>query len=317
MAISTFVGCVTGSIVWLHFGLLAVWALAGGLLVALGNRGGVIGTQAMIAFVVFGRFSQPAAAVARARRARARRRLRPGSVPERRPLADAAAGTARGDRQRLPGAVGARQRVDRDLDIAGGGRARRRAGRACRRRRCSGIPALMTLRSLVNEGLRMRVQLSAIHSLVSRRQAEGGDPRSRGGAHPRADRDRARSGRSGDRGRPRRRRRAAGAHGAAELGHRRARADARTRRGSRCRAGSPRWPGNCARSRALAVSAGEAQRPARSPSARAHEPADRTGESGPRRCFVPTPASTRRRGATRCGSRWSCCSPSSSRGTCR
>jgi len=62
MATSTFVGCLTGSIPWLHFGLLAVWALAGGLLVALGNRGGVIGTQAMIAFVVFGRFSQPAAA---------------------------------------------------------------------------------------------------------------------------------------------------------------------------------------------------------------------------------------------------------------
>ena len=39
-----------------------------------------------------------------------------------------------------------------------------------------GDPALMTLRSLVNEGLRMRIQLSAIHSLVSRRQTEGADP---------------------------------------------------------------------------------------------------------------------------------------------
>jgi hypothetical protein len=62
MALSTFVGCVTGSSSWLHLAVLAVWSLAGGLLVALGNRGGVIGTQAIIAFVVFGRFSQPAGA---------------------------------------------------------------------------------------------------------------------------------------------------------------------------------------------------------------------------------------------------------------
>ncbi len=60
MSISTFVGCVTGSVPWLHFVVLCVWSLAGGLLVALGNRGGAVGTQSIIAFVVFGRFSQPA-----------------------------------------------------------------------------------------------------------------------------------------------------------------------------------------------------------------------------------------------------------------
>lgn len=61
MALSTFVGCVTGSVTWLHLILLCVWSLMGGLLVVVGNRGGVIGTQAIIAVVVFGRFSEPAA----------------------------------------------------------------------------------------------------------------------------------------------------------------------------------------------------------------------------------------------------------------
>src|ERR1700751_5906099 len=34
MSISTFVGSVTGSVPWLHFCVLCVWSLAGGLLVA-------------------------------------------------------------------------------------------------------------------------------------------------------------------------------------------------------------------------------------------------------------------------------------------
>jgi len=62
MATSTFVGCVTGSVPWLHLGVLCVWSLMGGLLVGVGNRGAVVGTQAIIAVVVFGRFSQPPAA---------------------------------------------------------------------------------------------------------------------------------------------------------------------------------------------------------------------------------------------------------------
>src|SRR5207302_8454677 len=61
MALSTFVGSVTGSVSWLHLAVVFVWCLTAGLLVSLGNRGGVIGTQAIIAVVVFGRFSQPAA----------------------------------------------------------------------------------------------------------------------------------------------------------------------------------------------------------------------------------------------------------------
>ena len=59
MATSTFVGCVTGSVTWLHLCVLCVWSLIAGLLVGVGRRGAVVGTQAIIAVVVFGRFSQP------------------------------------------------------------------------------------------------------------------------------------------------------------------------------------------------------------------------------------------------------------------
>src|SRR6201995_3488443 len=60
MALSTFVGSITGSTTWLHILVLCLWGLMAGLLVAVGNRGGVIGTQSIIALVVFGRFPQPA-----------------------------------------------------------------------------------------------------------------------------------------------------------------------------------------------------------------------------------------------------------------
>src|ERR1035437_7825105 len=59
MATSTFVGCVTGSVSLLHLGVLCVWSLMAGLLVGVGNRGAVGGTQGIIAVVVLGRFSQP------------------------------------------------------------------------------------------------------------------------------------------------------------------------------------------------------------------------------------------------------------------
>lgn len=59
MALSTFVGSATGSLPWLHLALLFIWSLASGLIVAVGRRGAVIGTQAVIGLVVFGRFSQP------------------------------------------------------------------------------------------------------------------------------------------------------------------------------------------------------------------------------------------------------------------
>ena len=186
MATSTFVGCLTGSILWLHFGLLAVWALAGGLLVALGNRGGVIGTQAMIAFVVFGRFSQPAAAsLALAglvlaggfaqvvfqvivRWPTPLRWQRAATANAYRALAGLARGSAETSTLPIAQALDEAQASLSSLTLFGD-------------------PALMTLRSLVNEGLRMRIQLSTIHALMSRRPgaAAAGDGAStpdRGGA---------------------------------------------------------------------------------------------------------------------------------------
>jgi uncharacterized membrane protein YccC len=60
MGVSTFVGCITGDVLLIHLVALAVWSLMAGLLVGLGNRGGAVGTQAIIAVVVFGRFPEPA-----------------------------------------------------------------------------------------------------------------------------------------------------------------------------------------------------------------------------------------------------------------
>ncbi len=60
MAVVTFAGCVSGSVLWAHLLVLCVISLLAGLLVGIGNRGGVIGTQAIIAAVVFGRFAEPA-----------------------------------------------------------------------------------------------------------------------------------------------------------------------------------------------------------------------------------------------------------------
>jgi uncharacterized membrane protein YccC len=59
LSLATVAGTVTGTWPWLHLVLLAVFCLVAGLLSALGRRGAVVGTQSVIAFVVFGRFPQP------------------------------------------------------------------------------------------------------------------------------------------------------------------------------------------------------------------------------------------------------------------
>lgn len=61
LALATLAGTLSGSLPWLHLGLLAVFCLAGGLLTTLGRRGGVVGVQTVIAFVVFGRFPEDVA----------------------------------------------------------------------------------------------------------------------------------------------------------------------------------------------------------------------------------------------------------------
>jgi uncharacterized membrane protein YccC len=60
LALATVAGTLTGQLLWLHLGLLAILCLAAGLLTTLGRRGGVVGVQTVIAFVVFGRFPENA-----------------------------------------------------------------------------------------------------------------------------------------------------------------------------------------------------------------------------------------------------------------
>ncbi len=59
MGLSTFAGAASGNVAWLHYILLSLWGLGAGLIVAVGRRSAVIGLQAIIAIVVFGRFPQP------------------------------------------------------------------------------------------------------------------------------------------------------------------------------------------------------------------------------------------------------------------
>ena len=165
MALSTFVGCLTGSVSWLHLVVLFVWALMGGLLVSLGNRGGVIGTQAVIAFVVFGRFSQPVAAslalgglvlaggsaqvlfLSIVRGPGSLREQRAATAAAYRSLADLA--TASAETSTLPAATALDEARSTLSSLT-----------------LFGDPALMTLRSLVNEGHRLRIGLSASHALM-------------------------------------------------------------------------------------------------------------------------------------------------------
>jgi uncharacterized membrane protein YccC len=175
MSISTFVGCVTGSHHWLHLGVLVVWALAGGLLVALGNGGGVIGNQAVLAAVVFGRFSQPAAAAAGlaglvlagglaqvlfqsiVRWPAPLRAQRAATAAAYRVLAGLA--TASSETSLIPASTALDEAQDDLASLT-----------------LFGDPALTDLRSLVNEGHRIRVALSAIHALIRRLPCAGGDP---------------------------------------------------------------------------------------------------------------------------------------------
>lgn len=58
MALATLLGSVTGNMPALHLAVVFVWALGAGLLVAIGPQAAVLGTQGVIAVVVFGRFGQ-------------------------------------------------------------------------------------------------------------------------------------------------------------------------------------------------------------------------------------------------------------------
>jgi uncharacterized membrane protein YccC len=57
MGLSVLLGSITGPYPWLHSVVLIPWCFAAGMLVAFGKTQATIGTQAIIAFVVLGRFS--------------------------------------------------------------------------------------------------------------------------------------------------------------------------------------------------------------------------------------------------------------------
>jgi len=65
MTLSTFAGSVTGSTVWLHFILLAGWGFGAGLMSAVSTGAAVIGLQAVVGLIVFGRFPESAGGAAR------------------------------------------------------------------------------------------------------------------------------------------------------------------------------------------------------------------------------------------------------------
>ncbi|HET9074099.1 MAG TPA: FUSC family protein [Solirubrobacteraceae bacterium] len=58
LTLSTVIGTVTGRWPWLHLATLFVLCVWAGLSSALGRRGSVVGTQTLIAFIVFGRFPE-------------------------------------------------------------------------------------------------------------------------------------------------------------------------------------------------------------------------------------------------------------------
>lgn len=174
MSMATFIGSVTGSVPWLHFAVLCLVALLGGLLVALGNRGGAIGTQSIIAVVVFGRFSEPAdQALGLAALVLAGGLAQVGFVALVRwpsPLRTQRAATAAAYRalSRLAdaGAASSTLPVAAALDDAAA---------TLSSPALFGDSAVTTLRSLVTEGQRIRVQLHVIQVLLDRQRTASGD----------------------------------------------------------------------------------------------------------------------------------------------
>lgn len=58
LGVATLTGTLSGRWPWLHLLLLVIFCLVAGIATSLGRRGVVVGTQSMIAFIVFGRFPE-------------------------------------------------------------------------------------------------------------------------------------------------------------------------------------------------------------------------------------------------------------------
>ncbi len=166
MAFSTFLGSASGSRPWLHLLVLFCWSLVAGLLVALGRRGAVVGTQAVIGIIVFGRFGEPLPGalglaglvlagglamtlfVASVRWPSPLKLQRREAARAYRALAELA--LAAPDASTLPSA----ERLDE-------------ARAALSSPALFADPAMLTLRGLLDEASRLRIELRAIHVLLA------------------------------------------------------------------------------------------------------------------------------------------------------
>jgi uncharacterized membrane protein YccC len=167
MALATLVGCVTGHILWLHLVVLAVWSFGGGLLVSAGRQAGIVGFQSILAVVVFGRFAEPvgpALGIAGL--------VGAGGLTEvafltivrwPRPLAVQRRATASAYRELAALALG-----DAGASALPAAAALDEAQASLGTGSLLGAPAVRPLRSLVSEGLRLRIVLAAVNGLAGR-----------------------------------------------------------------------------------------------------------------------------------------------------
>jgi uncharacterized membrane protein YccC len=174
MAVSTFIGCITGSVTWLHLCVLCLWSLMGGLLVVVGNRGGAVGTQAIISVVVFGRFTEPAPAAlglaALVLTGGLAQALLQSLVRWPLPLRTQRTAVAAAYRE-----LARLARASDDASALAPAAALDEAQASLASPTLFGDSALMTLRSLVSEAYRLRLQLIALHALLRQNQPSDRD----------------------------------------------------------------------------------------------------------------------------------------------
>ena len=176
MGVSTFVGSASGSVGWAHTVLVGVWCLAGGLLMALGSPTSSVGTQAIAAMIVFGRFPETVGGAAELA----------GYVVAGGGLAVAVIGVARGplsrgdQRRATAAAVGElaallRPRPGGRSGLAAAG-ALDEASAALDRVEAGGAEDLEALRSVVEVGRRSRLELLVLDGLEQRLARTGAAP---------------------------------------------------------------------------------------------------------------------------------------------
>lgn len=168
MALSTFAGAASGRVPWLHLTLLVMWAFAGGLIVAVGRRTAVVGNQAIIAFVVFGRFSQPIPGAL----GLAGLVLAGGLVQVLFSALFGAPSALRLQRSAVADAYRSLARIASDPGVATGvaAAALEEAERRLASPTLLGAPGTMPLTALVQEGRRMRLEFAALNLLVQQHE---------------------------------------------------------------------------------------------------------------------------------------------------